>query len=54
MTTQKQVDEAIDHLLKSAEPYEAARDKAVYESPYYWEMHDKAINLILAAEELMP
>lgn len=52
--TQQQVDAAIDHFLRSAEPFEAARDASEYESAEYWANHDAAMNLILAAEDLMP
>ena len=52
--TQKEVDAAIEHFLKAAEPFEAARDASVYESAAYWENHDAAMNLILSAESLMP
>lgn len=54
MTTQTQVNAAIDHLLNAAEPFEVARDRAVWESSEYWANHDSAMNLILTAENLMP
>ncbi len=54
MTTQRQVDKAIRYFLAEAEKYEAARDAVEYESAEYWDQHDSAMNLILAAEELMP
>lgn len=54
MTTQKQVNEAIDHFIAEAEKFEFARDVSDFESPEYWKHHDSAMNLILAAEGLMP
>lgn len=50
---QHQVDSAIEHLLKAAEPFEEAREAAEFESMEYWKHHDSAMNLILAAECLM-
>lgn len=52
--TQKQVNSAIDHLIDEAAKFEFARDVSTFESPEYWKHHDSAMNLILAAEELMP
>ena len=53
MTTQKQVDAAIAHLIKAAEPFEEARDASPFESIEYWYYHDAAMNCILSAESLM-
>lgn len=54
MTTQKQVNTAINYLLSEAAKFEFARDVSNYESAEYWKHHDSAMNLILTAEELMP
>jgi hypothetical protein len=52
--TKQEVRAAQNYFIAEANKYEYARDNAVHESAIYWKMHDKAINLLTAAESLMP
>ena len=54
MATLKEVKSVIDNLLERAEKFEIARDNSEYESEEYWHHHDDAMELIRAAETLMP
>jgi len=50
----KTIKAAQDYFITEAANYERSRDAAPFESKFYWEMHDAAINLLTAAESLMP
>lgn len=52
--TVKQINAAVDHFIACASVFENERDKCEFESPEYWDNHDKMINLYEAASNLMP
>ena len=53
MITQSQVELAIEHLLKSAEPFQEAYLALPFEGAEWQEARDAYVNLSNAASELM-
>ncbi len=52
--TQKRVDAEIARLERLASKWETMRDKQVWESPAYWDAHDRFIGYCEKIQELLP
>jgi len=53
-TTQAELDAEIGKIIDQAAGWEECREKAKFESPAYWDYHDKAIACHEAARRMMP